>query len=191
MKDFMNMFQKGFENPMASFAKNFDMTKMFNPAAYLDMYNKTMEMMPWYQGLLNKQDKAYPENAFNFSENIKGLDLLSDLSHLSLENTQAMMRRQAEIIQRHSTEVHKFLQNLSPANDQEQNMKLQADFMRASFQSLVNDFKELAEMYSKANLETFEAASNKMCQHMNKKGACGDSSCSAQDLKTVSPKPKK
>jgi phasin family protein len=189
MKDFMNMFQKSFENPMADFTKNFDMTKMFNPAAYLDMYNKTMEMMPWYQGM-NKQNNFHPENAFNFAENIKGLDLFSDLSHLSLENTQAMMRRQAEIIQRYSSEVHKFLQSLSPANDQEQNMKLQADFMRSSFQSLVNDFKELAEMYSKANLETFEAASNKMCQHMNIKGACENSSCSSQD-KNASPKSKK
>lgn len=194
MKDFMNnpmmdMFKKGFENPMASLGQGFDMSKFFNPTSWMEMSNKMMEQMPWLNPM-NKQDMSHPENAFNFAENMKGMDLFSDLSHLSLENTQAMLRRQAEIVQKHSAEAYKFFQNLSPSNNPEANMSMQADFMRSSFESLVNDFKELSEMYSKSNLETFDAASKKLSQHMDK--CCKPAgSCATHDVKDVKPKAKK
>lgn len=196
MNNFMNnpimdMFKKGFENPMSSMGQ-FDMSKMFNPSSWMEMSSKMMEYMPWLKNMSNGQNMDHPENAFNFMENVKGMDLFSDLSHLSLENTQAMLRRQAEIIQRHSAEVHKFIQNLSSSNNPEANMSLQADFMRSSFESLVSDFKELSEMYSKANMETFETASNKISQQMGKKSDCaGTTSCSAKNMKAANPKEKK
>ena len=196
MKDFMNnpmmdMFKKSFENPMAGFGQNFDMfknndmSKMFNPATWAEMGNKMMEHMPWLNAMNNGKDMSHPENAFNFAENIKGMDLFSDLSHLSLENTQAMLRRQGEIIQKHSAEVYKFIQNMSLSNDHEANMKAQADFTRSSFESLVSDFKELSEMYSKANLETFEAASNKVSQQMGTSYK-STSSCSTKEMGSCS-----
>lgn len=196
MKDFMNnpmmdMFKKGFENPMAGFGQHMDMSKYFNPATWMEMSSKMTEHMPWLHAMQNKQDVPHSENAFNFAENMKNMDLFSDLSHLSLENTQAMMRRQAEIIQRHSTEVYKFIQNMSPSNDPQANMTAQADFMRSSFESLVNDFKELSEMYSKANLETFDAASKKVAKQMGQKDNCATSSCSPKDMKPDNSKAKK
>ena len=185
----MDMFKKAFENPTAGFSQSFeamksnDMTKFFNPTAWVEMSNKMLEHMPWLN--LTKQDMPNTENAFNFANNIQGMDVFSDLSHLSLENTQAMLRRQAEIIQRHSSEMNKFLQNMS--SNPETNITVQADFIRNNFESLVNDFKELSEMYSKANLETFEAASNKVAQKLGKKPNCDtDTSCSMKDAKPAS-----
>ena len=169
----LDMFKKTFENPMDMFGKNAGMGKSFDPSQWMEMSSKMIKDIPWLKefGTHSDYDKV--------------TEIFSDLKHLSLENTQAMMYRQAEIIQKHSTELQKFMRSMSPVKDPETNMETQKEFMQASFESMINDFKELAEMYSKSNLETFGAVSDKMSQHMKCQTKTKDS-CSAHHTKPKS-----
>lgn len=175
MNNFMNnpltdMFKKAFENSGSQsldMFNNIDISRYFNPSSWIEMSNKMFENMPWFSFIKNESNG---ENAFDFSKNFKNLEIFSDLSHLSLENSQAMMRRQAEIFQKHSNEYNKFLQNIS--TNPQNNIEIQAEFVKNSFESLISDFKELSEMYSKSNFENFEAASNKFVEALGKKQNC-------------------
>lgn len=177
MNDYMNnpmmdMFKKAMENPMAMWSKenmtkameamqNQGMNKSFNPASWMSMSSKMMENMPWANA--TKQS-----NGMDFSANMKNVEAFADMHKLSLESAQAMLRRQAEVIQKHSTDLYKLMQNMVSSPNPEAAMSMQSEYMQIAFEALVADFKELAEMYSKANLETFEAASCKVSDHMNK-----------------------
>jgi phasin family protein len=177
MNDYMNnpmmdMFKKAMENPMSMWSQdnmakvtesmqNQDMSKVFNPSSWMSMSGKMMENMPWANAL--KQN-----NAMDFSANMKNVEAFADMHKLSLESAQAMLRRQAEVIQKHSTDLYKLMQNMVSSPSPEAAMSMQSEYMQSAFEALVADFKELAEMYSKANLETFEAASCRVSDHMNK-----------------------
>lgn len=177
MNDYMNnpmmdMFKKAMENPMAMWSQdnmakvtesmqNQDMSKVFNPSSWMSMSSKMMENMPWANAL--KQN-----NTMDFSANMKNVEAFADMHKLSLESAQAMLRRQAEVIQKHSTDLYKLMQNMVSSPSPEAAMSMQSEYMQSAFEALVADFKELAEMYSKANLETFEAASCRVSDHMNK-----------------------
>jgi phasin family protein len=160
----MNMFRKAMENPteiwsmekwtkLAESSPMSESYKNFNPGNWMNMSGKMMENFPW---LKNSQ------NNFNFSENMKNVEMFADMNKVSLESAQAMLRRQAEIIQKHSTEIYKLMQNMVSSPNPEAAMQLQAEFMQMAFDSLVSDFKELSEMFSKANLEHFEMTSSKI-----------------------------
>jgi phasin family protein len=153
-----------FKNPMEMWSKAFD------PKGWTDMSNKMMESMPWLQSFgKNESSKKATNTAFNFAKNMKNMEGFLDLNKLSLENTQAVLHRQTEILQKHSTELYKLMQDMSSARDPEANRARQADLIRSSLE----DLKELTEMYSKFNLEAFEAISNKMSEQMQQtKASC-------------------
>lgn len=170
---FSDMFKKFFEtyaqkaSQPLDMLKNSDVTKYFNPTNLIEMSNKFLETMPWLNFLKTENTS---DNVFDFAKNIKGLEIFSDLSHLSLENAQAMIRRQGEIFQKYSNEYNKFLQNIS--TNPQANVEMQSEFAKNTFESLINDFKELSEMYSKAHLENFEAASSKVVKNFGNKQDC-------------------
>ena len=158
----MDMFKKSMENPAAMWSqeawtknlemmKNSEMGKGFNPGNWMSMAN-------------NKPEGS----AFNFADSMKNTEMFADMHKLSLENAQAMLRRQAEIIQKHAADLYKLMQSTVSSPNPEAAMSMQTNYMHSAFDSLVADFKELMEMYSKANLETFEAASCKVSEQMHK-----------------------
>ncbi len=176
----MDMFKKSMEDPMAVWSsenwnktlemfQSSDMSKGFNPGNWMTMSNKFTEAMPWLN-TMKKQGNG-------FADNVKNVEAFADMHKLSLESAQAMLRRQAEIIQKHSTDIYKLMQNMVSSPNPEAAMSIQAEYMHIAFDTLVADFKELVEMYSKSNLETFETASGKVSQHMHKMKA----SCCSKD----------
>ena len=183
MKDCMNnpmmdMFKKAMENPMEGWNKtvemvqNFGSSKDFNPGNWMAMSNKFMEKMPWAGQMQNfGGDK--------FAENIENVESFADMNKLTLENAQAMLRRQGEIIQKHSTDIYKLMQNMVSSPNPETAMSLQTEYMQKAFDVLVSDFKELMEMYSKSHLEAFDTASSKVKEHIQKMKAktCGKKEC--------------
>ncbi len=182
---FMDMFKKSMENPMSMWSpenwtkmmetvQSADMYKNFNPAVWMEVPNKMFENMPW----MNQK------NNFNFAENMKNVETFADMHKLSLEGAQAMLRRQAEIIQKHSNDLYKLMQNMVSSPNPEAAMNMQAEYMQATFDSLVADFKELSEMFAKANLEHFEVASGKVSEHMKKMrnyAKCTASECHSKE----------
>ena len=146
----LSMFKKSLENPSAIWEQNIEMMKNFNP----------MNMMN------NSPLKSFFGGAF--ADNFNPLNSLSDVHKLSSENAQAVMRRQAEMIQKHADELRQLMQYAMTSQDVRETINRQAHYMQSTFEALANDFKELTEMYSKSNMETFEAASTKLNEHMKK-----------------------
>ncbi|MEK6734661.1 MAG: phasin family protein [Pseudomonadota bacterium] len=174
----MDMFKKTMENPMAAWSsenlnktmetfQNTEFFKNFNPANWSEISKEMLEKAPWLNNFKS-------ENFFNFAENTKNAEAVADLHKLSLENAQAVLRRQAEIIQKHSTDLYKLMQNMVSSQNPEAAMSVQSDYMKTSFDALTADFKELLEMFAKANLENFEAASHKISKQFHKmhKASC-------------------
>lgn len=167
----MEMFKKSMEDPMHMWSpenwnkhletvQGSEMFKNFNPGNWLSMQNKMMENNPW-------ANFAQSANQFNPVENMKKVEAFADMHKLSLESAQAVLRRQAEIIQKHANDLYKLMQNMVSSPNPEMAMSLQAEYVKSAFDNLSSDFKELLEMYSKANLENFENTSNKMREHLN------------------------
>jgi phasin family protein len=180
----MDMFKKSMENPMAMWSKeswapmmeamqNNDMTKGFSCGDWMAIPNKMMGSMPW------------SADSFNPGNNMKHVESFADMHKVSLESAQAMLRRQAEVIQKHSADLYSLMQNMVSSPNPETAMSMQSEYMQMAFEALVADFKELAEMYSKANLEAFEVASSKVGEHINKmsKNSCSmkKNACSSHE----------
>ncbi len=182
----VEMFKKSLEDPMHLWsAENWqkhletlqdsNMLKNFNPGAWMSMQNKMIENNPW----INFNQVA---SKFNLADNIKKVEMFADMHKLSLENAQAVLRRQAEIIQKHANDLYKLMQNMVSSPNPEAAMSLQADYVKATFDSLAADFKELLEMYSKAHLDNFEHTSNKVSEHLHNmsKATCAGNECHSE-----------
>ncbi len=182
MNGFMNNpIMDMFKNPMEMWSKGFDQKN------WTDLSSKMAESMPWLKAFCpSEQNKKPADMASHFAENLKNMSGFADLGKLSLENAQAMMRRQAEIVQKHSTELSQLMQDVAASRNPESNMARQADLIKSS----LADFRELTEMYAKFHLETLEAAGNKVSEQMNKvKTSCCPSKMSdANPTKTSSKK---
>ena len=147
-----------FKNPMEMWSKGFDQQN------WIDLSGKMMESMSWLKSVYNNDPNKTPTDmAARYAENLKNMSGFADLGKLSLENAQAMMRRQAEVIQKHSVELSQLIHDINTSRNPQENMAKQAEFIKSSLE----DFRELTEMYAKFNLETLEAAGNKVSEHMN------------------------
>lgn len=173
----MDMFKKAMENPMEGWnktmemAQNFGAPKDLNPGNWTAMSSKIMENMPWADQMKNFGGNKIPNNMGN-------VEAFADMNKLTLENAQAMLRRQGEIIQKHSTDIYKLMQNMVSSPNPEAAISLQTEYMQTAFDVLVSDFKELMEMYSKSNLEAFDTASCKVKEQIHKMNA---KSCSSKE----------
>lgn len=167
----MNMCSPGNWNKTLEMAQNYDFAKSFNPEYWVSMSSNFMKNAPW----MTKQ-------AHHLHDHASHMDSYAEIHKMSLESAQAMLRRQAEIIQKHSTDIYTLMQNMVSSPNPEAAMSLQNEYVQMAFETLMADFKELMEMYSKANLETFEVASKKVSEHVNKlnKASCHANACHAQ-----------
>jgi phasin family protein len=181
----MDILKKMMGNPsdlMGMWTKNMNMTqgmdmmKNFNPASW-------MESMPWNAHKEGQNSMGPMSAAFNFADSAKHAETFANEHKVSLESAQAVLRRQAEIIQKHAEEVGKLMQQAISSRDPKEAMKRQSDYMRSTFDVLIADFKELVEMYSKASMESFDAASEKVKHHMDKAHSSCATSCSTDSSK--------
>ncbi len=175
MNGFMNNpIMEMFKNPMEMWSKGFDQKN------WADISGKMTESMPWLKAFCqNDPSKSPADVASRYAENLKNMSGFADLGKLSLENAQAMMRRQAEIVKKHSAELSQLMQDVASSRNPESNMARQADLIKSSLE----DFRELTEMYAKFHLETLEAAGNKVSEHMNQVKA----SCCPSKMSDVNP----
>jgi phasin family protein len=167
---FVDMLKKNFEHQSS-------MMQNFNPNSFFDFSNKFLQNIqdaPWLKSWMpNFSDKE--EKKFGFADSMKHVEEFSHIHQLSLENAQAMLRRQTEIMRKHAVDLYKLIQNTVTSSNPEKTISMQSDYMQNSFESLINDFKELSEMYAKSSLESFEAVSNKINEQMQKARSCMNS----------------
>ena len=128
---------------------NFDPSKMFQ-------VDPQQMMAQWQKSLEAFQVPGVDMGAL-FDSQRKNLEALTSANRIALEGIQALMQRQAEILQQSFEETTRLMQNFDPATDPAQRMQQQTELAQEAFQHALANMRELAEMASKSQHEAIEA----------------------------------
>jgi len=128
---------------------NFDPNKLFQ-------VDPQQMMAQWQKSLEAFQVPGVDMGAL-FDSQRKNLEALTSANRIALEGIQALMQRQAEILQQSFEETTRLMQNFDPATDPAQRMQQQTELAQEAFQHALANMRELAEMASKSQHEAIEA----------------------------------
>jgi len=115
-----------------------------------------------------KMTKTYDMPKFDFDAVIalqkKNLDALSAANQIAVEGTQAIAKRQAEMVQQAIEEASKLIDSFSKMDNPQAVAVAQADILKASFVKSVDNTRELAELVSKSNTEASDALNGRVVE---------------------------
>lgn len=83
----------------------------------------------------------------------KNLEALTSANRVAIEGLQAVVKRQAEILQETMNEASKAVDQLSKAGSPPEVAAKQAELAKDAFERALGNMRELAEMVAKANQE--------------------------------------
>jgi phasin family protein len=83
----------------------------------------------------------------------KNMEALTNANRVAFEGTQAIAKRQAEILQETMNEASKGLDAISKAGSPPEAAAKQAEFAKEAFERALSNMRELAEMVSKSREE--------------------------------------
>lgn len=86
----------------------------------------------------------------------KNVAALTRANQLLMEGAQAVVQREMEILQRAMREAAEASQELAKEGDPQANAARRFELARASFETALNNMRELAEMASKSNREALD-----------------------------------
>ena len=86
----------------------------------------------------------------------KNLAALSRANQVLLEGAQAVMQREMEILQKAMAEVMTASQEMMKPGDPSANAAKRFEVAKASFETAINNMRELAELASKSNREALD-----------------------------------
>jgi len=183
----MNMGQQTMmNNPFMEMFKAMDINKMMqnwqNMIQAMDM-NKMMQNWQQWQNMMQANDtnkimqKFFPMNLCGDHANfdmgnfvqagMKNMQSMNEVSQNMADIYQDVMKRKAEMMQAHMSEMFNLMKALSMSSSMEDGMAKQSEYVRKSFEKMMNDFNELTQMCSNNNMKNFEMMSDKLDQSMN------------------------
>ncbi len=83
----------------------------------------------------------------------KNIEALTSANKLAFEGMQAVARRQADVMRQMMEEMSGMISDMMSAGSPEEKMARQADMAKQTFEKILSNMKELAEMLSKSNSE--------------------------------------
>ncbi|MDX1916519.1 MAG: phasin family protein [Rickettsiaceae bacterium] len=86
----------------------------------------------------------------------KNYETIVKANQINAENQQAIFKRLGEIVQKQITEAVEATHEILTSQSPEQCLNKQNHFMQASTKNIMSDSKEVAEMFSKANMEVYD-----------------------------------
>lgn len=124
----------------------FDMSKVmkdFDPTKMVDEFSKMM--------------KQYKLPGVDIDSVVatqkKNLEALTSANRVAFEGLQAVVRRQAEILQETMNEASKAVDSLSKSSGPQELAAKQVEITKEAFERALANARELAEMVAKANME--------------------------------------
>lgn len=96
----------------------------------------------------------------------RNIEAIATASRLVLEGSQAIMRRQAEIVQQAMEQTAEAARQLAAASSQE-GASQQVERMREVFERSLTNLRELAEMLAKSNTDAFNVVNNRFVEGMD------------------------
>lgn len=143
-----------------------DKTNSFNPFANFDFAN--FDVNKWMDANKMFADLRMPGfdvNAFMALQR-KNIEALNAANQKAVESIQTIAKRQAEIMAQTMAEVSTSAnQFASVASPQEMTAK-QTDLVKQTFEKAMNNMRELAEIVSEANTETFAILNQRVTENI-------------------------
>ncbi|HEY5791003.1 MAG TPA: phasin family protein [Gammaproteobacteria bacterium] len=128
---------------------NVDMTKLFN----VDPQNLMNE---WRKSLESVQVPGVDMQAV-FDSQRKNVEAVTKANQIAFAGVQAVMQRQAEILQQSVEEASKLFQGFDVNADPAERLAKQTALTQEAFEKALANMKELAELASKSQAEALEA----------------------------------
>lgn len=102
----------------------------------------------------------------------QNLEAIAVMNQVFVEGAQAVARRQTQIAQNCAEESLRLVKDLlASANSPEASIARQAEFVKQSVESAINNSKELVEMASKSNIEAIDVFNKRAGELMGEVGS--------------------
>ena len=92
----------------------------------------------------------------------KNIEALTQANQLAVEGMQAVARRQMEILRQTMEETAAMTQQMMQAGSPEAGVSKQADLVKATFEKVLTNMKEMSEMIAKSNYDAAEVLSKRI-----------------------------
>ncbi len=138
----------------------------FNPFANIDFSKFDLSKFDMTKMLGDVKIPGFDMQAFMDAQR-KNIEALTAANQAAVQGMQAVAQRQAEILSQSMNEVSSIAQQLagSASNPQEMTTK-QAELARKAFEQALANMRELAEMVSKSNTETFAIINKRVTESL-------------------------
>jgi phasin family protein len=138
----------------------------FNPFANIDFGKFDLSKFDMTKMLGDVKIPGFDMNAIMAAQR-KNIEALTAANQAAVQGMQAVAQRQAEILSQAMNEVSSIAQQLagSASNPQEMTTK-QAELARKGFEQALANMRELAEMVSKSNTETFAIINKRVTESL-------------------------
>lgn len=92
----------------------------------------------------------------------KNIEAMTAANQLAVEGMQAMMKRQAEIVQNSIKEANSLVSEMAAAGTPEEKIVRQVELVKQAYESALSNTRELAEIAAKSNGEAMEVISGRV-----------------------------
>lgn len=97
----------------------------------------------------------------------KNIEALTNANKLAFEGIQAVARRQADVMRQMIEETSGMVSELMSASSPEERISKQADLAKATYEKVLGNMKELAEMLAKSNTEAAEVITSRISESLD------------------------
>jgi phasin family protein len=140
----------------------------------MGMWGKVFTDVPDMSKMMNMWNVSPNHNKdFNFNidkitqDFFNSIEDLSEIGHVVSENSQALLRRNGEILQKHANQFYQLIKDVSTCTDPEAALAKQTNFMKQSFEHFLENSKEMAEIHTKNAMEIYEMVSKKIAANID------------------------
>ena len=97
----------------------------------------------------------------------KNIEALSNANKLAFDGIQAVARRQADVMRQMHEELSSMVSELMSASSPEERISKQADLAKATYEKVLGNMKELAEMLANSNTEAAEVITSRISESLD------------------------
>lgn len=96
----------------------------------------------------------------------KNVDALTKANQTAYEGAQAVSKRQVEILQKTMEELQTLSKTALDGGEPQDKLQKQAEVVKTALETAIKNMREIAEMMTKSNQETFEHINKRVAESM-------------------------
>ncbi|WP_374445507.1 phasin family protein [Stella sp.] len=96
----------------------------------------------------------------------RNIEALTKANQLAAEGVQAVMKRQAEILRQTMEEASRMMGEIAKAGGPERQAVKQAEVAKTAFETAIANMKEIADLMTRANQDTFAVINKRVAESM-------------------------